>query len=106
MWWLVAIRPSGETKPPEPPLLKRTDAFWSCSSQASVRSKSYFFLSSCRGGSVSSHMPSSARTRATGFSTSQNRASDRTANKDERCLTVAPPQQCGRDYLTAGVGLG
>src|SRR5262249_16031049 len=72
---------------------------WACSSQASVRSKSYFFLSSDRGGSLSSHMPSSARTRATGFRTSQSRANDRTANKDERCLTLAPPPQSRRAYL-------
>ena len=26
MWWLVTISPSGETNPPEPPLLNRTDA--------------------------------------------------------------------------------
>src|SRR5262249_48609003 len=62
MWWLVTMSPSAETKPPEPPLLKRTEAFWACSSQASVRSKLYFSLRSCRGGLFSSHMPSSART--------------------------------------------
>src|SRR5262249_3766605 len=45
---------------PEPPLLKRIDAFLARSSQASVRSKSYFFFSRARGGSLSSHIPSSA----------------------------------------------
>src|SRR5215471_13017190 len=91
MWWLVTISPSDETKPPDPPLLKRTDAFCACSSQASVRSKSYFFFSSDRGGSFSSHMPSSARTLATGVSTSQSRPSDSTTNSNRRCLTSAQP---------------
>src|SRR6266536_438333 len=61
MWWLVATRPSGETKPPEPPLLKRTDARMARFSQASSRSNLYFVLSSSRGGRLSSHIPSSAR---------------------------------------------
>src|SRR5262245_24746453 len=45
-------------------------------------------------------MPSSARSRATGFRTSQSRANDRTGNKYKWCLTVAPPHEFGRDYLT------
>src|SRR5262249_3028766 len=56
------MSPSAETKPPEPPLLKRTEAFCACSSQVSVRSKPYFSLRSCRGGVFSSQLPSSART--------------------------------------------
>src|SRR5207247_11135715 len=60
MWWLVTISPSGETKPPEPPLVNRTDAFWARVSHASVRSKPYLSLRSCRGGSLTSHIPSSA----------------------------------------------
>src|SRR5262245_21007589 len=89
MWWLVTIRPSGETNPPEPPLLNRTDAFWACSSQASVRSKPYFLLRSCRGGSLSSHIPSSACTRGTAVNTSTTRT--RGIKKDERYLTLAEP---------------
>src|SRR5438552_3297230 len=53
-------RPSAETNEPEPPLLKRTDDFWTCSSHASVTSKPYFSLSCLRGGWLNSHMPSSA----------------------------------------------
>ena len=52
-------RPSAETNEPEPPQLKRTDDFCTCSSQAAVGSKLYFSLSSLRGGLLNSHMPSS-----------------------------------------------
>src|SRR5579859_3917889 len=52
--------PSAETKDPEPPLLKRTDDFCTCSSHSAVGSKSYFSLSSLVGGALNSHMPSSA----------------------------------------------
>src|SRR5205809_7872557 len=52
--------PSAETNDPEPPLLKRTDDFWTCSSHWSVGSKPYFSLRILRGGSLNSHMPSSA----------------------------------------------
>src|SRR6516162_6250618 len=61
MWWLVIARPLGETKEPEPPLLKRMEAFMARSRQASVRSKSYFFLSRSFGRLLRTHMPSSAR---------------------------------------------
>src|SRR5262245_20123399 len=60
MWWLVTISPSGETNEPDPPLLKRTDAFWARASQSGVRSKPYLALRWSRGGSLTSHMPSSA----------------------------------------------
>src|SRR5579864_4330167 len=60
MWWLVTTRPSGETKLPEPPLLKRIEAFCTFSSQGAVISKLYFCLSRARGGWLTSHMPSSA----------------------------------------------
>src|SRR5882724_9766974 len=55
------ISPSSERKEPEPPLLKRTDDFWMCSSHASVTSKLWRSLSSFRGGSLNSHIPSSPR---------------------------------------------
>src|SRR5229473_277036 len=53
-------RPSADTNDPEPPLLKRTEDFCTCSSHWAVGSKSYFSLSSLVGGEVNSHMPSSA----------------------------------------------
>src|SRR4051794_7468885 len=53
-------RPSAEMNEPEPPELKRTDAFCKCSYQASGLSKPYFCLSCLRGGLLNSHMPSSA----------------------------------------------
>src|SRR5687768_8087845 len=59
-WWLDMTSPSFDTNDPEPPLLNRTDDFWMCSSQASVGSKPYFSFSNLRGGSLKSHMPSSA----------------------------------------------
>src|SRR5262249_60436527 len=59
-WWLVITRPSAETNEPEPPLLKRTDDFWTCSSHLSVASKLYFSLRYFLGAWLNSHMPSSA----------------------------------------------
>src|SRR5262249_29538973 len=59
-WWLVMTRPSGETKEPEPPLLKRTEDFWTCSSQSLEGSKPYLSLRIFRGGLLNSHRPSSA----------------------------------------------
>src|SRR5205809_1120849 len=53
-------RPSAETNEPDPPLLKRTEDFCTCSSHASVTSKPYFSLSCLPGGLLNSHMPSSA----------------------------------------------
>src|SRR6516162_4284871 len=53
-------RPSAETNDPEPPLLKRTDDFWMCSSHLAVGWKSYFSLRILVGGALNSHMPSSA----------------------------------------------
>src|SRR5262245_7952719 len=53
-------RPSAETKEPEPPLLKRTEAFCTCSSQPLGNSKPYLALRILRGGLLKSHMPSSA----------------------------------------------
>ena len=90
MWWLVTIRPSAETKLPEPPLLKRTDACWARSSQASVRSKSYLSLSSLRGGSLSSHMPSSAFTVFTREKASHTRRAATAAGTRISRLTVGP----------------
>src|SRR5262249_48684090 len=46
-------------------LLKRTDDFWTCSSQSGVASKLYFFLRCSRGGLLNSHMPSSPNTMGT-----------------------------------------
>ena len=48
-WWLVIMRPSGETKEPEPPSMKRTEARRSWSSHSVVGSKPYFSLSGLRG---------------------------------------------------------
>ena len=45
-WWLVRTRPSAETNEPDPPLLKRTEAFCRWSSHSCSTLKSYFFLSS------------------------------------------------------------
>src|SRR5262245_24978356 len=53
------MRPLAETTDPDPPLLTRTDASRASSIQSSVRSKPYFSLSRWRGGSLSSHLPSS-----------------------------------------------
>src|ERR1700736_3661471 len=53
-------RPSGDTNEPEPPLLKRTDDFCTCSSHLSEGSKPYLSLRTLRGGLLKSHMPSSA----------------------------------------------
>src|SRR3954470_11115958 len=55
-------RPSSETNEPEPPLLNRTDDFWTCSSQSSVISNWWRSFSSFRGASLKSHIPSSAQT--------------------------------------------
>ena len=44
-WWLVIMRPSGETKEPEPPSMKRTEARRTWSSHSFVGSKPYFSLS-------------------------------------------------------------
>src|SRR2546427_11700906 len=54
------VRPPGKKNDPEPPLLKRTEESWVCWSQALVRSKPYLALSWAVGGTLNSHMPSSA----------------------------------------------
>src|SRR5262245_25207120 len=56
------MRPSVETKAPEPPLLNRTEAFCARSNQLVVHSNWYFSLRSWWGGSLINHMPSTART--------------------------------------------
>src|SRR6516164_5376274 len=53
-------RPLGEMNEPDPPLLKRTDDFCTCSSHSGVASKPYFFLSNSFGRWLNSHIPSSA----------------------------------------------
>src|SRR5439155_19541207 len=58
--WFEGARRSSKTNEPDPPLLKRTEDFCTCSSQASVTSKPYFSLSCLPGGLLNSHMPSSA----------------------------------------------
>src|SRR5436309_2066906 len=63
-WWLVIIRPSGETKEPEPPSLKRTEASRTRSSHSLPGAKPYFSLSSFNGRLSKVHMPSSAAARA------------------------------------------
>src|SRR5438046_8797000 len=45
---------------PLPPELKRTLAFWRCSSHCGVGSKLYFSFSCLRGGALKSHITSSA----------------------------------------------
>src|ERR1700722_17317728 len=50
--------PSAETNEPEPPLLKRTDDFCTCSSHLSVGSNLYFSCRYLRGGLLNSNMPS------------------------------------------------
>src|SRR5206468_11530073 len=61
-WWFDMTRPYGDTKDPEPPLLKRTEDFCTWSSHSLVSSNPYFSLSCLRGGLLKSHMPSSAWT--------------------------------------------
>src|SRR5438876_11932424 len=98
MWWLVAMSPPLETKPPEPPLLKRTDASRARSSQASVSSKPYLSRSSLRGGSLSSHMPSSAYTVVTWVSKKRMVAKDA---EDNVRFTAGPSlgvQELFEDY--------
>src|SRR5262245_17073404 len=58
------------------------------SSQASLRSKSYFFLSSDRGGSLTSHMPSSA-CNFLGIEAPSTTARATAARDRRRCLTLA-----------------
>src|SRR5262249_5707696 len=87
MWWLVSTSPPDETKLPDPPLLKRTDAFWTRSNQALSRSKPYFFWRTSRGGLVNSHMPSSEYTVITGPTAHQRKTPTVTAIADLRCMT-------------------
>src|SRR5258707_6836409 len=54
--------PSPETNDPEPPLLKRTEDFCTCSSHLSVGSNLYLSCRYLRGGLLNSHMPSSPKT--------------------------------------------
>src|SRR4051812_10602288 len=56
-------RPSGETNEPEPPLLKRTEDFCTCSNQPGGGSKPYFSWRILSGGLLNSHMPSSVAAR-------------------------------------------
>ena len=49
-WWFVIMRPSGETKEPEPPSMKRTEARRTLSSHSFVGSKPYFAFSCASGG--------------------------------------------------------
>src|SRR5205809_4660325 len=52
--------PFAEMNEPLPPELKRTLAFWRCSSHCGVGSKLYFSFSCLSGGALNSHIPSSA----------------------------------------------
>src|SRR6266581_183686 len=52
--------PFAEMNEPLPPELKRTLAFWRCSSHCGVGSKLYFSLTGLSGGALKSHIPSSA----------------------------------------------
>src|SRR5262249_10941464 len=81
------ISPSGETKEPEPPLLKRMDDFWTCSSQGAEGSKPCFSWRSFRGGVVNSHMPSSAEAFGSSMATRPSAAS-RVARKVDDIGTV------------------
>src|SRR5579884_4346352 len=95
MWWLVTISPSAETKLPEPPLLKRTDAFWARSNHSSVRLKPCLSLRYWRGGSLSSHIPSSAFTVITGEKALPTRRAATTAETRDARLTVGPAFRFG-----------
>src|SRR5262245_15909152 len=64
-WWLVIIRPSGETNEPEPPSLNRTEASRTLSSHAGVGVKPYTSFNRPSGGLSNVHIPSSATTGAT-----------------------------------------
>src|SRR6266699_6977354 len=57
-------RPFDETQDPLPPELKRTLAFWRCSSHCGVGSKLYFSFSCLSGGALNSHIPSFANAAA------------------------------------------
>src|SRR5215470_17908451 len=59
--WFVMSKPSGETKEPEPPSFKRTEARRRWSSQSCVGSKLYFSFHCLSGGLSNVHIPSSAR---------------------------------------------
>src|SRR5262245_41652711 len=74
------MSPSPETTPPAPPLLKRTDASRARSSQASVSSKPCRSFSNCRGGSLSSHIPSSDRAAISGTPRQQKPTQTRRAS--------------------------
>src|SRR6266568_5440337 len=52
--------PFADTNEPLPPELKRTLAFWRCSSHCGVGSKLYLSFSCLSGGALNSHIPSSA----------------------------------------------
>src|SRR5262245_1833908 len=58
--WLVITSPRGETNDPEPPLLKRSDARRTLSSQPSLSFKPRFFSSCARGTMLNGQQPSSA----------------------------------------------
>src|SRR5256885_394031 len=55
--------PFAEMKEPLPPELKRTLAFWRCSSHCGVGSKLYFSLNCLSGGLLNNHIPSSPNAR-------------------------------------------
>src|SRR5437762_2183448 len=80
-WWLVITRPSAETTEPEPPVSKRTQERWRCSSHSGMGVKWYLSWSCLVGGALRSHMPSSARegTAASRGQSATRRAEERLA---------------------------
>src|SRR5215469_15706338 len=60
-WWLVKIRPCGDTNDPDPPPI-RMEASRRLSRNCGVTSKLYLSLTCAAGNWLNSHMPSSAVT--------------------------------------------
>src|SRR5437867_1588457 len=97
-WWLVIMRPSGETKEPEPPSLKRTEASRTLSSHSLAGVKPYCSCRSFSGGLSKVHMPSSAAARA-----GRTRAASRAARQRERALMNGPPGEAVRRRSASGL---
>ncbi len=96
-WWLVSIRPSGETNDAVQPDSRTVD--WrTWSSQAGVMSTPNFLFTADAGKLSKVHMPSSARV-ATGAMTS--RAADSARNGAERRCDMAGLDRGGREAGTA-----
>src|SRR5262245_49491693 len=99
-WWLVMHSPSGEMNDPEPPLLKRMEAFWSFSSHCFVGSNLCFF-SCARGGLLNSHMPSWALAAGARARAAISASSGRRRHRSIQTLLVRE-NQTSDEYLGDG----